>query len=75
MTACPMTAVISSNVEAVGYDQSAQELHVKFHYAHRVYVYRGVPVRLYYELLGAPSKGRFLNRAIRGQYPHRLVAS
>lgn len=69
-----MIAVISSNVAAVGYDDRAQELYVRFHHGSRTYIYSGVPWNLYEAFLRAPSKGRFLTWAIKGHYPYRLVA-
>jgi hypothetical protein len=70
----PMIAVISSNVAAIGYDRLAEDLYVRFHHAHRLYVYAGVRPWVYEEFLRAPSKGQFLMSEVRGRYPHRLVA-
>jgi hypothetical protein len=65
-----MTPVDSSNIESVGYDTSNRELHVRF-LGNRTYVYSDVPAELYEELLRAPSKGSFLNRAVKGAYAYR----
>lgn len=65
-----MTPVDSSNIESVGYDTSSRELHVRF-LGNRTYVYSDVPAELYEELLRAPSKGSFLNRAVKGTYAYR----
>jgi hypothetical protein len=65
-----MTPVDSSNIESVGYDTSNRELHVRF-LGNRTYVYSDVPAELYEELLRAPSKGSFLNRAVKGAYGYR----
>lgn len=65
-----MTTVDSSNIESVGYDTSNRELHVRF-LGNRTYVYSDVPAELYEELLRAPSKGSFLNRAVKGAYAYR----
>ena len=65
-----MTPVDSSNIESVGYDTSNRELHVRF-LGNRTYVYSDVPAELYEELLRAPSKGSFLNRAVKGAYTYR----
>jgi len=62
-----MVYVDSSNIEAIGYDENTQELHVQFRQGSS-YVYRDVPRHLFDELMNAPSKGSFLNREIKGVY-------
>lgn len=62
-----MTYVDSSNVQAIGYDNNAQELHVQFN-SGATYVYHGVPPEIYDELMAAASKGSFLNRAVKAVY-------
>jgi hypothetical protein len=62
-----MIFVDSSNIEAVGYDESTQELHVRF-LSGGYYVYHEVPREIFDNLLGAPSKGSFLNREIKRVY-------
>ena len=62
-----MYYVDSSNVEAIGHDQIAQELHVRF-LSGDTYVYHGVPQEVYDELMAAPSKGSYLNRVIKPNY-------
>jgi len=62
-----MHFVDSSNVEAIGYDAGAQELYVRF-LSGGTYVYHGVPEDVYDELMGAPSKGSYLNRIIKMNY-------
>jgi hypothetical protein len=64
-----MTYVDSSNIEQVGYDSDNVELHVRFKNGD-LYVYRNVPVQIYEELLGAPSKGSYLNREIKDTYEY-----
>lgn len=59
--------VDSSNVEAIGYDDSTQELHVQF-LSGGYYIYRGVPREVFDGLMYAPSKGSFLNREVKGVY-------
>lgn len=63
-----MVAVRSSNIESIGYDTEAQELHVRFLRMPGVYVYPGVPESLYQDLLSARSKGKFFHRYIRRVY-------
>ena len=62
-----MTYVDSSNIEAVGYDDAAEELHVRF-LTGATYVYHGVPRHIFDDLVAAPSKGSFLNREVKGVY-------
>lgn len=62
-----MIYVDSSNVEAIGYEDSAMELHVQF-VGGSLYVYHDVPREVYEDLMVAPSKGSFLNRVIKGVY-------
>jgi hypothetical protein len=62
-----MIYVDSSNVEAIGYDDNAQELHVQF-LSGGLYVYYGVPRQVFDGLMASPSKGSFLNREIKGVY-------
>jgi hypothetical protein len=62
-----MHYVDSSNVEAVGYESEAQELHVQF-LSGAYYIYHGVPREIYDDLLAAPSIGSFLNRVVKGVY-------
>lgn len=56
-------SVDSSNVRAVGYDDSKQLLHVEFLNGGR-YIYSNVPFEDYTALIEAPSIGRFLNARI-----------
>ncbi len=64
-----MHFVDSSNIEAIGYDPASQELHVRF-LSGTEYVYHGVPQEVYDELMAAPSKGSFLNRAVKSNYQY-----
>ncbi|WP_399230307.1 KTSC domain-containing protein [Synechococcus sp. CS-1332] len=63
-----MLLVSSSNVESVGYDEIAQELHVRYHSRPDIYVYQAVPQDLFDRLLAASSKGSFLHREVKGVY-------
>jgi len=64
-----MLYVDSSNVEAIGYDDATQELHVRF-VSGTSYIYRDVPRQLFDDLMQAPSKGSFLNRQLKGVYQY-----
>lgn len=62
-----MTYVDSSNIEAIGYDDDAQELHVRF-LSGASYIYHDVPRQIFDDLMHAASKGSFLNREVKGVY-------
>jgi hypothetical protein len=62
-----MIYVDSSNIEAVGYDDDTQELHVQF-FSSGYYIYNDVPRQIFDDLINAPSKGSFLNREVKGIY-------
>ena len=62
-----MHYVDSTNVEAIGYDESRQELHVRF-LESGSYVYFDVSEAVFTEFLQASSKGGYLNTHIKGVY-------
>lgn len=62
-----MIYVDSSNIEAIGYDDASQELHVQF-LSGGYYVYYQVPRQIFDNLMAAPSKGSFLNREVKRVY-------
>jgi len=64
-----MIFVSSSNIEAIGYDESTQDLHVQF-LSGGYYVYHNVPREIFDRLMEAPSKGSYLNREIKGVYQY-----
>lgn len=64
-----MQYVDSSNVEAIGYDNKTQQLHVRF-LSGTTYVYDKVPADIYEDLMAAPSKGSYVNRVIKGAYDY-----
>ncbi|TFJ48522.1 KTSC domain-containing protein [Carnobacterium divergens] len=63
-----MLPVSSTNLVAVGYDSSAQELTIEFNSG--VYTYTGVPQFIYEELMSAPSMGSYHHQKIK-KYPFR----
>ena len=65
-----MTFVDSSNVEAIGYDPTTLELHVRFVGSGEIYVYYAVEEWRYTELMQADSKGRYLNANIKLNYQY-----
>ncbi|HMO65110.1 MAG TPA: KTSC domain-containing protein [Verrucomicrobiota bacterium] len=69
----PLIPVNSSNLAAVGYDDFAAILRIRFRNG-GIYDYFDVPYSVYLGLMYAPSKGRFHERRIRWAYPHERVA-
>jgi hypothetical protein len=57
----------STALTSIGYDAASQSLEVEFKDG-RIYEYQEVPAVVYAALLASPSKGGYLNRAIRGRY-------
>ena len=62
-------SVESATLAAIGYDETRKILHLEFR-SHAIHRYFGVPRPVYEALAAAPSKGRYFNGAIRGQFPH-----
>jgi len=60
-------SVESTTLSSIGYESGKRLLELEFANA-SVYQYLDVPAALYAELLAAPSKGRFFNQCIRGQF-------
>ncbi len=65
-----MHFVDSSNVEAIGYDAEAQELHVRFLKSGATYVYYDVEEWVFQEFMQADSKGIYLNTNIKDRYQY-----
>lgn len=63
----------SSNIATVAYDPAAKELTVHFRNG-QVYTYRDVDPATHRAFIDAPSPGAYLNRSIRGVFPHRKVS-
>jgi KTSC domain-containing protein len=68
-----LTAVESSVLATVAYDQADQQLWLVFR-SHAVYCYFGVPPSLCQGILAAASKGNYFNRYIRGRFPFQRLA-
>ena len=64
--------VASSNVSSIGYDEAQQTLEVEFQNG-VIYQYYNVSESLFQQLMGAPSKGAFLNTYIKNAYPFSRV--
>lgn len=63
-----MIFVDSSNIEAIGYDSAARELHVRFLKSGDTYVYYEVEASVFEDFKRADSKGTFLNAHIKDRY-------
>jgi hypothetical protein len=70
MTPPDMEYVDSSNVEAIGFDEDANEIHVQFH-GGRTYVYAETDLATYEDLRDADSIGSYLNRVLKPNFPCR----
>jgi len=62
-----MVPVDSSNLAAVGYDESASILYITFNNGWR-YMYFDVPSEIYRGLLNASSKGKYHHAYIKNAY-------
>ena len=67
-----VATVESTSLATVGYDENLRRLQLEF-CSRAVYLYFGVPAAVHQALLDAPSKGRYFNQSIRGQFPYRLI--
>lgn len=65
-----MVFVDSSNIEAIGYDATTQELHVRFLKSGETYVYYAVEEWVFQEFMQTDSKGTYLNINIKGRYDY-----
>lgn len=66
------TAVESSTLATVAYDDTGQVLRLEFR-SRAVYGYFGVPPNVHRDLMAAASKGSYFNRNIRGRFPYRRL--
>jgi len=64
-----MTPVVSSNIEAIGYDPDAEQLFVNFKNG-TSYRYDGVPQHEYNSFRFAGSHGQYLNVFIKNNYAY-----
>ena len=68
-----ITAVESTTLATVAYDRARELLQLEFR-SGAIYQYFGVAAAVHEDLLGAPSKGSYFNRFIRGRFPYSLVS-
>jgi len=69
-----INSVESATLAAIGYEDAHKVLQLEFRNG-AVYRYAGVPGGVHEALLGAASKGRYFNEAIRGQYTHWRIGN
>ncbi len=67
-----VATVESATLATVAYDEAQELLQLEF-CSRAIYLYFGVPAAVHQALLDAPSKGRYFNQTIRGQFPYRLI--
>lgn len=67
-----VATVDSTTLATVAYDEAQELLQLEF-CSRAVYRYFGVPVTVHQALLGASSKGRYFNQAIRGRFSYRPI--
>ena len=65
-------SVSSSSIASVGFDGALATLEVEF-VSGAVYRYFAVPAAVHLQLMGAASKGAFLNRFVRDVFPFARV--
>jgi hypothetical protein len=71
--ALKMVEVESSMLSAIGYDDASKEL-VAVYNSGAVWRYRGVPKKVYKQLLASDSKGGHMRDLVIGQYPEYRVS-
>ena len=68
-----VTAVESSTLATIAYDRTRGLLQLEFS-SRAIYQYFGVPASVHEDLLRAPSKGSYFNRAIRGKFRYSRLS-
>jgi hypothetical protein len=67
-----MIPVSSSNIESIGYDESNEQVYVRFLNG-SLYVYISVPIHEFESLRNAPSLGSYLHRSYKNVFPCERV--
>ncbi len=65
--------IVSRSLRSAGYNPQTQILEIEFQDGD-VYEYRGVPEKVYQELVIAESKGGYFTQAIRDHYSYRKIS-
>lgn len=68
----PMTPVVSSNIDSIGYNEVVEVLVIKFK-SGKVYAYRNVPKDKYEGLMNANSVGGYFNSEIKQKFPEKEI--
>ena len=68
-----VTAVESTTLEAVAYDEGLALLRLEFR-SQAIYDYFGVPAAVHEALLNAPSIGACFNEIVRGRFPYCRIS-
>ena len=69
-----ITVVESTTLAVLAYDDIYGILQLEFR-SRAIYRYFGVPAPVYEALLASPSKGKYFNRAIRGNFPYSRASN
>ena len=67
-----VATVESTTLATVAYEEAQELLQLEF-CSRAIYLYFGVPAAVHQALLDAPSKGRYFNQSIRGQFRYCLI--
>jgi hypothetical protein len=67
-----MTPVSSSNIESIGYDESNQQVYIRFLNG-SLYTYVSVPIHEFESLRDSPSIGSYLNRSFKNVFPYERI--
>jgi hypothetical protein len=74
MTMTPVRKRVQSTLfRSIGYDAASCILELEFVPTGAVYEYYDVPLSVYFDLLDAPSKGRYYNDEIKDSYAGRRI--
>ncbi len=68
---CEMHHVVSSNVDAIGFDEAG--MHVRFKNGN-TYIH-DAPVGVFHSMLHAKSPGQYYINNVKGFFPHRKVSN
>ena len=72
MNSMERSAIASSNIASVGYDETTQTLEIEFLNG-SIYQYYNLPINMHEQLMQAQSKGKFLNIYIKNAFPYSRV--
>ena len=66
------TAVRSSNIRSIGYDDPTSTLEIEFH-SGGVYQYLSVPRATFDKFIASPSKGKFFDQFIKDRFKTKKI--